>query len=66
MLYLSTVEAGGRTIFPKLGLSVAPEEGSLLYWHIRWPGCCAVGHDGFNRMIWASGTPHHIQIQTWV
>ena len=37
MLYLSTVEAGGRTIFPKLGLSVAPEEGSLLYWHIRWP-----------------------------
>ena len=36
MLYLSTVEAGGRTIFPKLLLSVKPEAGSLLYWHLRW------------------------------
>ena len=35
MLYLSTVEAGGRTIFPKLLLSVKPEAGSLLYWHLR-------------------------------
>ena len=35
MLYLSTVEAGGRTIFPKLMLSVKPEAGSLLYWHLR-------------------------------
>ena len=36
MLYLSTVEAGGRTIFPKISLSVKPEAGSLLYWHIRY------------------------------
>jgi prolyl 4-hydroxylase len=35
MLYLSPVEAGGRTIFPKLGLSVPPEPGSLLFWHLR-------------------------------
>merc|ERR1719150_2040944 len=35
MLYLSNVEAGGRTIFPKISLSVKPEAGSLLYWHIR-------------------------------
>jgi len=35
MLYLSDVEAGGRTIFPKLGISVRPEAGSLLYWHLR-------------------------------
>jgi prolyl 4-hydroxylase len=35
MLYLSPVEAGGRTIFPKLGLSISPEPGSLLYWHLR-------------------------------
>ena len=35
MLYLSKVEVGGRTIFPKLLLSVKPEAGSLLYWHLR-------------------------------
>jgi len=35
MFYLSNVEAGGRTIFPKLGISVEPEAGSLLYWHLR-------------------------------
>jgi len=35
MLYLSSVEAGGRTIFPKIFLSIQPEAGSLLYWHLR-------------------------------
>ena len=35
MLYLSDVESGGFTIFPKLGLFVAPEAGSLLFWAIR-------------------------------
>ena len=35
MLYLSEVESGGFTIFPKLGLFVAPEAGSLLLWSIR-------------------------------
>ena len=45
MLYLSTVEAGGRTIFPKISLSVKPEAGSLLYWHIRCISHCWVGED---------------------
>ena len=29
------LKAGGRTIFPKLGISVEPKAGSLLYWHLR-------------------------------
>jgi len=32
MLYLSTVE-GGATIFPNLGISVFPTQGSLLFWY---------------------------------
>ena len=32
MIYLSPVEAGGHTIFPKPGISVRPEVGSVLYW----------------------------------
>ena len=33
MIFLSTVEAGGHTIFPLLGLTVPPREGSALFWH---------------------------------
>ena len=32
MLYLSHVKAGGNTIFPQIGLTVEPEEGSALFW----------------------------------
>ena len=48
MLYLSTVEAGGRTIFPKISISVKPEAGSLLYWHIRCISHCWVGEDWYD------------------
>ena len=32
LTYLSHVEAGGRTVFPGLGLSVTPDLGSALFW----------------------------------
>ena len=32
MVYLNTVEGGGGTGFPKLGLAVEAEEGKLLAW----------------------------------
>ena len=32
MMYLSDVIAGGRTVFPQLGISVKPKKGSALYW----------------------------------
>ena len=32
MIYLSSVEAGGYTVFPQAGVSVKPELGSALYW----------------------------------
>ena len=32
MIYLTSVEAGGHTIFPQTGVSVKPEIGSALYW----------------------------------
>ncbi len=32
MIYLSDVEAGGRTVFPTIGVSVPPEAGSALFW----------------------------------
>ena len=32
MIYLTTVEAGGNTVFPQPGLSVSPEEGKALFW----------------------------------
>ena len=32
MMYLSDVIAGGRTVFPQLGISVQPIKGSALYW----------------------------------
>ncbi|KAK7086832.1 Prolyl 4-hydroxylase subunit alpha-3 [Halocaridina rubra] len=33
MFYLSGVEAGGRTAFPQAGVSVAPVEGSAVFWY---------------------------------
>ena len=35
MVYLSDVQAGGFTIFPKLGLFFKPESGQLLYWNLK-------------------------------
>ena len=32
MVYLSSVEAGGHTVFPQAGISVKPEEGKALFW----------------------------------
>ena len=32
MVYLSSVEAGGHTVFPQLGISVKPKQGSALFW----------------------------------
>ena len=33
MIYLNDVEAGGATEFPRLGVSVEPQEGTLLCWN---------------------------------
>jgi prolyl 4-hydroxylase len=33
IVYLSDVEAGGQTIFPEIGLSVAPNRGGAVYFH---------------------------------
>jgi len=33
LMYLNDVEAGGKTIFPKLGLSISPKKGSAIYFH---------------------------------
>lgn len=33
LMYLNDVEAGGETLFPKLGLSVSPKKGSAIYFH---------------------------------
>lgn len=32
MAYLSSVELGGSTVFPNLGVSIAPEKGSAAFW----------------------------------
>ena len=32
MIYLSSVEAGGHTIFPQPGISIKPVAGSALFW----------------------------------
>ena len=32
MIYLTSVEAGGYTIFPQAGISVKPQVGSALFW----------------------------------
>ncbi len=32
MIYMSSVEAGGHTVFPQSGISVQPVEGDALYW----------------------------------
>ena len=33
MFYLSSVQAGGLTVFPRLGVSSSPQPGSALFWH---------------------------------
>lgn len=33
MVYLNAVERGGATAFPKLGLSIQPEPGTLVVWN---------------------------------
>ena len=32
MIFMTSVEAGGHTVFPQPGISVQPEQGSALYW----------------------------------
>ncbi|WP_071395252.1 2OG-Fe(II) oxygenase [Bacillus tuaregi] len=33
LMYLNDVEAGGETVFPKLGLSLSPKKGAAVYFH---------------------------------
>ena len=33
MFYLSTVTAGGSTVFPRLGVGAQPSAGSAVFWH---------------------------------
>ena len=33
MVYLNQVDAGGETEFPNLGLTIAPEPGTLITWN---------------------------------
>ena len=35
MVYLSDLQSGGFTIFPKLGLFFEPKAGNLLFWKLR-------------------------------
>merc|ERR1740131_886129 len=35
MMYLSNVEAGGKTVFPHINVGVQPAAGSLLSWQTR-------------------------------
>ena len=35
MVYLSEVQSGGFTIFPKLNLFFKPQSGQLLYWNLK-------------------------------
>ena len=35
MVYLSDVQSGGFTIFPKLNIFFKPESGQLLYWNLK-------------------------------
>ena len=37
MLYLTSVESGGSTLFPQAGISVTPKLGSALYWFNMGP-----------------------------
>jgi prolyl 4-hydroxylase len=32
MIYLNTIIAGGETVFPKFGVSIAPRAGTLAFW----------------------------------
>ena len=32
MIYLTSVEAGGHTVFPQAGISIKPQIGSALFW----------------------------------
>ena len=33
MVYLNEVEAGGETVFPRLGVTLKPRTGTLLLWN---------------------------------
>ena len=35
MVYLSDLDSGGFTIFPKLGLFFEPKAGNLLFWNLK-------------------------------
>ena len=48
MFYLNDVKLGGRTVFPRLGVSVPPERGSAVLWH-------NIQEDGWSDMMMLHG-----------
>lgn len=59
LLYLNDVEAGGETVFPKVGVSVVPKKGSAVYFHY------ANSHNQVDRLSVHSSIPVS-QGEKWV
>ena len=51
MIYLTSVDAGGHTIFPQIGISSKPTKGSALFWFNRG------AQDNFDSRISHFGCP---------
>ena len=72
MIFLASVEAGGRTVFPQAGISVQPEEGSAMYWfnidaqnnldsRIRHLGCPVLYGNKWIANKWVKWLPNFIK-----
>ena len=51
LVYLSDVTAGGRTVWPGLGLSVRPEKGSAVFW------ATVRNHEDYDSRMYHMGCP---------